>query len=98
VPFGHIQRSQTARVGHQVLHLSCAPHCVQPRLAVDAAARSQAPQRVVQTVAVEDGDKRQRLAVGLRLSKMAQQLGPAISARLVGADFVEGGVGHFCLL
>jgi hypothetical protein len=68
VPLGHIQRGQRVRVRHQVLHLSGAPHCVQPRLSVDAVAGTQAPQGVVQPVAVEDGDERQRLIVGLRLA------------------------------
>jgi hypothetical protein len=66
----HIKGSQRARVRHQVLHLSGAPHGVQSCLTVDAFAGAQAPQRVVQAVAVEDGDQRQRLIVGLSFAKV----------------------------
>jgi hypothetical protein len=65
VPLGHIQRSERARVGHQVLHLSSAPDCIQAHLALVAVHGAQAPQRVVQAVAFENRAERQRLIIGL---------------------------------
>jgi hypothetical protein len=93
VSLGHIKRGQTALVRHQVLHLPRAPHGIQPRLAVDAGAGAQAPQRIVQPVAVEDRRQRQRFVIGLRFVEVTQQLGPAVCAGSVCADFVEGSVG-----
>jgi hypothetical protein len=94
VSLRNIQRSQRARVSHQVLYLSGAPDCVESSLTVDTVAGTQAPEGVVQSVAVEDGDEKQWLVVGLRLAKMLEQLGPSVSARIVRADLVQGGVDH----
>jgi hypothetical protein len=77
VPLGYIQRSERARVGHQVLHLSSAPDCIQAHLALVPINGTQAPQRVVQAVAFENRAERQRLVVGLRFAEVAQQFGPA---------------------
>jgi hypothetical protein len=96
VPLGHIQRSQRARVRHQVLHLPSAPHGVEPCLSVDAVASTQAPQGVVEPVAIQDGSDRHGLVVGLRLAEMTQELGPAASARAVLSDFFEGGESGHC--
>jgi hypothetical protein len=70
VSLRYIQRSQRARVRHQVLYLSGAPDCVEACLTVDAFAGAQAPQRVVQAVAVENRRQRQWLVIGLRLAKV----------------------------
>jgi hypothetical protein len=75
---GHIQRGQRALVGHQVLHLSGTPHGVQPNLTLVTAHGAETPQRVVQSVAVEDRAERQRLVIGLRFAEVAQQLRPAV--------------------
>jgi hypothetical protein len=95
VPLGHIQRGQRAWVGHKVLHLSSAPDRIQSHLAPVTVHGTQAPERVVQPVAVKNRAERQRLVISLRFAQMPQQLGPAVGARAVGADFVQGGVNHF---
>jgi hypothetical protein len=56
VPLGNIQRGQTARVGHQVLDLPRAPDGIQPEFAVMPGHSTQAPERIVQAVAVEHRD------------------------------------------
>jgi hypothetical protein len=63
-----VQRREAARVDHQMLHLPGAPDGEQSRLTVDAVASSQAPQRIVEAVTVEDRRQRQRLVVGLGLA------------------------------
>jgi hypothetical protein len=71
VPLGHIQRGQRAWAGYQVLHLSSAPDRIQPHLTLVAVHGAQAPQRVVQAVAVENGQQADGLVVGLRLAEVA---------------------------
>jgi hypothetical protein len=78
-----------------MLNLPSAPHGEQTYLALMSVNSTQAPQSIVQTVAVENRAKRQRLVIGLRLAQMAQQFGPATKAGAVLADFVQGCVDHF---
>jgi len=77
-----------------MLHSSRAPNRVQTLFALVSINGPQTPQSVVQSVGFKDHGERQRLIVGLRLAEMPQQLRPAVSARLVRTDFVEGGF-HF---
>jgi hypothetical protein len=71
VPLGHIQRGKAARVDHKVLHLSSAPDQVQPQLTLVPIDGAQAPDRVVQAVAFENGQQADGLVIGLRLAQMA---------------------------
>jgi hypothetical protein len=48
-----------------MLNLTSAPHGVKPHLAVPAGNGAQAPQRVLNAVAVQDSGQRQRLVIGL---------------------------------
>jgi hypothetical protein len=71
VALRNIQRIQRALIGHQVLYLSGAPHCIQPRLTVDTVAGTQAPEGVFNAVAVEDCRQRQRLVIGFGFVEVA---------------------------
>ena len=89
VSLGDIDRSNRVRISHQVLHLPCTPHRVKPDLAIMAFDRTQAPQRIVEPVAVENRDDSHRLIVGFRLAEMPQKFRPAVGARMMGSDFVK---------
>jgi hypothetical protein len=90
----NIQRIQRARVGHQVLYLSGAPHGVQSSLTVDTVAGTQAPVGVVQSVGLQNRRQCERLVVGFGFVEVLEQFDPAALARAVRADFVQGGVDH----
>ncbi|MCY1433729.1 hypothetical protein D9M71_497650 [compost metagenome] len=49
------------------------------------------PKRIIQPIAVEDGQQRKRFIICLGLSEVSEDLAPAISAWMASADFVEGG-------
>jgi hypothetical protein len=72
VRLGNIERAQAARVCYQVLDLTCAPDCVQPDFAVVSGHGAQAPQRIVQAIAVKDRRDCKRLVVGLSFAEMRQ--------------------------
>jgi hypothetical protein len=72
VSLGDIERSNRARVRHQVLYLPRAPHRKQPDFAIMSGNSAQAPQRVVEPVAVEHGDDAHGLVVGLGLAEMSE--------------------------
>jgi hypothetical protein len=54
--FGNVQRRDAARVRHQMLDLPRAPDGIQPEFAVMPSDSTQAPQRIVQAVAVQHRD------------------------------------------
>jgi hypothetical protein len=54
VTLGNVQRGNRTRVGHQMLDLPRAPDGIQPEFAVVSRDGAQAPERIVQAVAVED--------------------------------------------
>ena len=86
---GDIERRNRARINHQMLHPPRAPDRIQPNLTVVSGDSAQTPQRIVKSVAVEDRADQNRFVICLRFSKMAQQLCPAIGARLMLADCVK---------
>ena len=100
MPRSYIQGHNAALFGHQVLHLSSAPDSIQPHDARLASHGAQAPQRIIETVAVQDRAQVQRLVVRGGLAQGTQELAqPAVNtvfwpepARPVLADFVQGGL------
>jgi hypothetical protein len=71
-----------------VLHAASAAHGKQTPEPRVLRLGSQAPQGVVEAVAVEHGQQRQRFVVGRDLAQVGQQRAPAVGARAVLADAV----------
>jgi hypothetical protein len=72
-----------------VLELTRTPHGVQPNFLVAACDGAQAPQRVIQPIAVEHGHDGNRLVVSLGFAQVLEQLGPTLMARAVFANRVK---------
>jgi hypothetical protein len=70
--------------------LASRPYRKQAKVAVMALDCASRPQRIIQPVAVEDGQQAKRLVVGLGFAEGFEDLLPAVMAWRMIADFVEG--------
>jgi hypothetical protein len=90
----NIQRNQTARVFHQVLHAASATHRKKSPLFRVLRFDPAAPQRVAHATRLNDYRVGQHFVIGLGLAQVRQQLPPARSARAVLSDAVKGRRNH----
>jgi len=84
-------------ISHQVLDLSSAPNAKQSDFTVAAFDRLQAPQRIIQTIAIQHRYDAQRLIISFGFSEMAKQFLPSLGTWRLGADLVKSCF-HFWLL
>jgi hypothetical protein len=71
-----------------MLHLTGAPYGIDPHFPLMSFDSAEAPQSIVQAIAIEDGEEGQRFVIGLGLAQVLEQLFPALLAGGMVADLV----------
>jgi hypothetical protein len=76
-------------IGHQVLHLSGTPDAEQADFTVVTFDGLQAPQRVIQAVAVQYRDDAQRFVISLGFAEVSEEFLPAFGAWRFVTDLIQ---------